>query len=147
MHRVVRDVLLVFGVVDVLLDLAHVDVCDCRVAVEDSGDLLEGGAFGLDVEEPDEDQLAEVPERIEQHEVPVVGEVVPSELVGLAARRIGVSKMQSTGKRWVSWGGTYFPRARMAWTTMFMIIMPLARRWKGKTSSAYATSKPEKPMS
>ena len=52
------DVLQVLAIVDLLLDLAEVDVRDGVVAVEDTGDVLEGGAFGLDVEEVDEDELA-----------------------------------------------------------------------------------------
>lgn len=110
-HGVVVDVLLVLGVVDVLLDLVHVDVGNGRVAVEYAGDLLEGGALGLDVEEPDEDELDEVPEGVEQHEVPVVGEVVPGELVGLAMKD-KVSTMM--GWKRVRLGRTYFPTARTA---------------------------------
>jgi hypothetical protein len=63
-HVGLGDVLIVFGVVNVLLDLEHVDVRNGRIAVEDAGDLLEGGALGLDVEEPDEDQFDEVPEGV-----------------------------------------------------------------------------------
>lgn len=83
-----RDVLVVLGGVNVLLDLVHVDVGDGIVAVEDARDLLEGGALGLDVEEPDEDELDRVPQGVEQHEVPVLGEGVPRKLVGLAASKV-----------------------------------------------------------
>jgi hypothetical protein len=83
-HGSRSGVLLVLGVVDVLLDLVHVDVGDGLVAVEDARDLLERGALGLDVEEPDEDGLDGVPEGVEEHEVPVVGHVLPRDLVGLA---------------------------------------------------------------
>lgn len=117
-----------------LLDLLEVDVRHGVLAVEDAGDLLEGRATGLDVEEVHEDGLAGVPEGVEEHEVPVVGEVLPRELVGLAVVVMLANRVTSmvTGRG----GETYFPRARMAWTVMFMIIIPLARRWKGRTSRA-----------
>lgn len=79
-----HELVLVLGCVHLLLDLVQVGVGDCLVAVEDLGDLLEGRAPGLDVEEPHKDELHRVPEGVEQHEVPVVGHVVPGELVGLA---------------------------------------------------------------
>lgn len=90
-----HDILVVFGGMDVLLDLVHVDVRDGRVAVEDTGNLLESGALGLDVEEPHEDKLHEVPESVEQREVPVMGQVVPRKLVGLAARGGGNVSVRS----------------------------------------------------
>lgn len=55
-------VVLDLGDLDLLLDLRQVDVGDGVVAVEDLGDLLEGGALGLDEDEPDPDELDEVPE-------------------------------------------------------------------------------------
>lgn len=81
-----HDILVVLGGMDVLLDLVHVDVRDGRVAIEDTGDLLESGALGLDVEEPHEDKLDEVPQSVEQREVPVMGQVVPRKLARLAGR-------------------------------------------------------------
>lgn len=54
--------LAVLGVVNVPLDLAHVDVSNlCVEAVEYAGDFFQCGAFGLDVEEVDEDELDKVP--------------------------------------------------------------------------------------
>jgi hypothetical protein len=46
-----------------LAQLAHVDVGHGRrvVAVEDACNLLEGGAFGLDVDEVNEEELEKVP--------------------------------------------------------------------------------------
>jgi hypothetical protein len=70
---------------DLLLHLLKVDMGDSVVAIEDAGNLLEGGALGLDVEEVHEEELAEVPEGVEEHEVPVLGHILPSELVGLAS--------------------------------------------------------------
>jgi hypothetical protein len=46
--------------------LVDVEVCDFGVlAVKDLGDLFEGWAAGLDVEEVDEDELAEYPDLTE----------------------------------------------------------------------------------
>lgn len=62
-HVLLEDLLLVDMGVDVLLDLVEVEVGDDGlVAVEYLGDLLEGRALGLDVEEVDEDELDKVPE-------------------------------------------------------------------------------------
>lgn len=83
--------LVVLGVVDVLLHLGHVDVGNGLVAIEDAGDFLEGGALGLDVEEPDEGGLDKIPESVKEHEVPVLGQVVPRDLVGLAVKETHVS--------------------------------------------------------
>jgi hypothetical protein len=47
---------------DLLLDLGEVDVSHGVLAVEDLGDLLEGGALGLDEDEVDPDELDEIPE-------------------------------------------------------------------------------------
>ena len=55
-------VVLDLGDLDLLLDLRQVDVGHGVVAVEDLGDLFEGGALGLDEDEPDPDELDEVPE-------------------------------------------------------------------------------------
>ena len=79
-----NDILLVLGNVDLLLDLAQVDVGHGIVAVEDARNLLERGALGLDVEEPHKHQLEHVPDGVEEHKVPVAGQVVPGEGVGLA---------------------------------------------------------------
>lgn len=73
---------------NLLLHLVEIDMGNGILAVEDTGDLLECGALGLGVEEVDEDKLDSVPEGVEEHEVPVVGEVVPGELVGLARRTL-----------------------------------------------------------
>lgn len=45
-----------------LLDLLQVDLSDGLLTIEDLGDLFEGGAVGLDVDEVDEDELDKVPE-------------------------------------------------------------------------------------
>lgn len=63
MHVLLEDLLLVHLGMDVLLDLVEVDVGDDGIgSVEDLGNLLEGRALGLDVEEVDEDELDKVPE-------------------------------------------------------------------------------------
>lgn len=49
---------------DFLLNLVDADVGHLAVLVEDLGKLLEGGAAGLDVEEVDEDELAEDPDLV-----------------------------------------------------------------------------------
>lgn len=71
---------------DLFLDLLQVNMRNGVVAVEDARHLLKGVALGLDVEEIDEDQFAEVPEGVEKHKVPVVGQVVPGEHVGLVTQ-------------------------------------------------------------
>lgn len=43
--------------VGLLLDDMHVNVCDGRVTVEDTGDLLKGGSLSLRVDEVDPDKL------------------------------------------------------------------------------------------
>jgi hypothetical protein len=64
----------------------------------------------------------------------VVWQVIPRKLVGLTVEIRVSTKIACIGL----WMGraTYFPMARIAWTVMFMIIIPLARRWKGRTSRA-----------
>jgi hypothetical protein len=48
---------------DFLLHLVNVDVCDIGVStVENSTNLLESRAFGLNIDEVDEDELAKVPQ-------------------------------------------------------------------------------------
>jgi hypothetical protein len=66
-----------------LLDLGEIDVGNSIITIKDTGNLLKSRALGLDVEVPDEDKLTEIPKSVEEHEVPVVGEVVPCKLVGL----------------------------------------------------------------
>jgi hypothetical protein len=68
-----------------LLDLSEIDVGNSIITIEDTGNLLKSGALGLDVEIPDEDKLTKIPESVEEHEVPVVGEVVPGKLVCLVS--------------------------------------------------------------
>lgn len=68
-----------------LLDLGEIDMGNSLITIKDTGNLLEGGALGLNIEIPDEDKLTEVPEGVEEHEVPVVREVVPRKLVGLVS--------------------------------------------------------------
>lgn len=65
------------------LDLGKIDVGNGVVTIKDTGNFLESGTLGLNVEVVDEDKFAEVPEGVEEHEVPVVGHVVPCNLVGL----------------------------------------------------------------
>jgi hypothetical protein len=50
---------------DLLLDLGEVDVGDSVLAVEDLGNLLEGGALGLDEDEVDPDELDKIPELLQ----------------------------------------------------------------------------------
>lgn len=61
-----RHVLLVVDVVKavlvkLLLDSVHVNVGNGRVAIEDLGDLLQGGALGLRVDEVHPDELDKDP--------------------------------------------------------------------------------------
>ena len=67
-----------------LVDRSHVHVADRVVAVKDARDLFEGGTLGLDVKDVDKDELEYVPDGVEEHEVPMVREVVPGQFVGLA---------------------------------------------------------------
>lgn len=46
---------------DFLLDLVQVDVSDGVLAIEDTGDVFEGGTLGFDVEEIHEDKFDHVP--------------------------------------------------------------------------------------
>ena len=71
-----------------LLNLVKINVGNSVLAIENLGNLLESRALGLNVEEVDEDKLDGIPESVEQHEVPVVGESGPSKLVGLAGRQV-----------------------------------------------------------
>lgn len=68
-----------------LLYFVHVNMGHGFVAVKDASDLLQRRALGLDVDEVDEGQFDQVPEGIEEHEVPVMGEIVPRQDVGLVA--------------------------------------------------------------
>ncbi|KAI6757422.1 hypothetical protein HG531_003247 [Fusarium graminearum] len=68
-----------------LLDLGEIDVGNSVITIEDTGNLLESWALGLNVEVPDENKLTEIPESVKEHKVPVVGEVVPGKLVGLVS--------------------------------------------------------------
>lgn len=74
------------GELSLLLNLLKVDVSNGLVSVEDAGNLLESRSLGLNDEEVNKDQFAEIPKRVEEHEMPVLGEVVPGELVGLASK-------------------------------------------------------------
>lgn len=119
--------------VSLLLDLSEIDVDDGIITVKDAGNLLECGTLGLDVKVVDKDKLDGVPEGVEEHKVPVVGEVDPGLLVGLAAGLLVTAGYScDSPERRI----THFPMARIAWTVMFMIIIPLARRWKGRISRA-----------
>lgn len=84
----VHDVFLLAGEMSLLLNLREVDVGNGVVAVKDASNLLEGRALCLDVEEVHEDELEEVPEGVEEHKVPVLGKVVPRELVGLTVDNV-----------------------------------------------------------
>jgi hypothetical protein len=75
----------VFKIVNVLFDLVHVNVRDSVVAIEYTGDFLQGRALGFDIDEVHEDQLNRVPESVEQHEVPVIRKILPGAQVGLIA--------------------------------------------------------------
>ena len=86
LHLLVAEADLLDGI-DILLHLVNVNVRNRIVAVEDARNFLEGWALGLDVEEVHKDQLAKVPQGVEQHQVPVVGQVLPGQLVGLVAER------------------------------------------------------------
>ena len=67
-----------------LVDSSHVHVADRIVAVKNACNLFEGGTLGLDVKDVDKDELEYVPDGVEEHEVPMVREVVPGQFVGLA---------------------------------------------------------------
>lgn len=67
-----------------LLQLLKVNMHNRIVAIENTSNLFQSRALGLHVEEEDEEELTKVPEGVEEHKVPVVGEVVPRKLVGLA---------------------------------------------------------------
>lgn len=129
-HVVVEGDILVKLSMNSLGNLMKVDMSYCIIAVEDSRNLLERRTLSLWVEEINESQLHHVPQSVEQHEIPMLGEVVPREFVRLA--KTAVSFIQYDMGRNI----TDFPIARIAWTVMFMIIMPLARRWKGRISRA-----------
>lgn len=53
------------------------------ITIEDLSQLLESGTPGLDVEEVDEAELNEDPNRVDQRQVPVVRKVVPRNWVGI----------------------------------------------------------------
>ena len=63
-HVLLDDLLLVHLRLHLLLDLLKGQVGNGLLAVEDASDLLQGRALGLDVEEVDEDKLAEVPQLV-----------------------------------------------------------------------------------
>ncbi len=65
------------------------------ITVEDTGNLLERRALGLDVEEEDPCQLAKIPGGVKQREVPVVWEIIPGQLVGLTRANVSVSRVTS----------------------------------------------------
>jgi hypothetical protein len=64
LHVVLDNVLLVLVLANLFLDLKEIDVGDGVLAVEDTGNLLEGGPLGLDVKEPDENKFDEVPKLV-----------------------------------------------------------------------------------
>ena len=66
-----------------LLDLLEIDVGNGILAIKDTSNLLKGRTLGLHVEEVDKDQLDSVPECVEHHDVPVPGQVIPRQIVGL----------------------------------------------------------------
>ena len=117
--------------VNLLFDLAHVNLGDGALAVKDAGDFLERRSLCLDVDKVNKAELYRVPDGVEQHKVPVVGKALPGELVGLTVVTL-VSGSSVDGRE----DNTYLPIARTAWTVMFIIIIPLARKWKGSTSRA-----------
>ena len=53
------------------------------VAIEDLLDLLESRTLGLNVDEIDKDELEEDPQGVEKSEVPVAGQVLPCDRIGL----------------------------------------------------------------
>ena len=75
-------------VINLLLDLAHVNLGDGAIAVKDAGHLLERGPLCLDVDKVDKDELQRVPDGVKQHKVPMVGQTLPGNLVGLAGTRL-----------------------------------------------------------
>lgn len=71
--------------VNVLLDFVHINVGDGAIAVKDTCNVFECGALGLDVEKPNENKLAEIPQCVKKHKMPVLWHAFPCDLVGLAA--------------------------------------------------------------
>lgn len=94
------------------------------ITIEDLSQLLESGTPGLNVEEVDEAELDEDPNRIDERQVPVVRKVLPRNWVGITSM---VSLIQKGRYIYLS-GRTYFPRTRDACTVKFIIMTPLARR-------------------
>ena len=85
-HILGVNILLVFSETNLLLHLLEVDVGNSVITIKNASNLLQSRALGLNIEEPDEHKLKEVPESVEQHEVPVVGKVVPGQQVGLVTK-------------------------------------------------------------
>lgn len=94
------------------------------ITIKDLSQLLESGTPGLDIEEVDEAELDENPNRIDERQVPVVRKVLPRNWVGITNM---VSFIQK-GPVHIFFLKTYFPRTRDACTVKFIIITPLARR-------------------
>lgn len=69
---------------DLLLHLVQVDMSNGAVSIKDLGEFLEGGTFGFDVEEVDEDKFDEDPDCVDEREIVVMGKVVPCNWVGVA---------------------------------------------------------------
>lgn len=82
---------------NLLLHSLHVYMRDRILAVEDLGDLLERRPARLDVEEVDEDELDEDPERVEKGEVPVVGQVGPGDGAGEGEHPLVLTKERGDG--------------------------------------------------
>ena len=78
--------------VQIFLDFMQVNMGNGVITVENTGNFLEGRALSFDVEEPNENQFNAIPEGIEQHEVPVMRQLVPGNLVCLTIT-FDVSKM------------------------------------------------------
>jgi hypothetical protein len=58
----VINLLKVFTIVNLLLDLVKIDMGNCIITIKDTSNVLKGGTLGLDIEEINEDEFAQVPE-------------------------------------------------------------------------------------
>ena len=69
---------------NLLLDLLEINMRHLGIiTIEDLSQLLESGTPGLDVEEVDEAEFDEDPNRIDERQVPVVRKVLPRNWVGI----------------------------------------------------------------
>lgn len=74
-------------------------MCYSIIAVKYPGDLLKRRPLCFDVEDPNEGKLYHIPERVEEHEVPMFGEVVPGNFVRLATEYVSKNVTRKQGGR------------------------------------------------